>query len=85
MYVSIVANISEHPVSVVLNLFAERSQIQIYNFVREPHERNFNIIHLTRFVYRRTKSVTQNIRRFIVRLLRSAQRVVDGSMWLSEQ
>jgi len=38
-----------HIKSALLNLFAERSQIQTYDFVREPHYRNFNTSQLTRF------------------------------------
>ena len=64
--------------------FAEGSQIQTYDFVGEPHW-NF----LTRFnvhvlFYSRTKSVTQNIRRFIERLLRAAQTVPGSGIWTSE-
>jgi len=35
---------------VVLNLFVEGSQIQAYDFVTEPHYKNFNTSQLTRFV-----------------------------------
>jgi len=44
---------------VVLNHFPEGSQIQAYDFVREPHKK-FTTSELTRFAL--TKSVTQNIR-----------------------
>ena len=36
-------------------------------------------------IYSRTKSITQNIRYFVERLLRAAQTVLGGSMWLSKQ
>jgi len=36
--------------SVVLNLFAEGSHIQTYDFVREPHLKKFTASQLTRFV-----------------------------------
>jgi len=35
--------------TMILNQFPEGSQIQTYNFVREPHE-NFTTSQLTRFV-----------------------------------
>jgi len=35
---------------VVLKLFAEESQIQIYDFAREWHQKNFSTSQFTRFV-----------------------------------
>ena len=53
------AHLDEPPL--VLNLFAEGSQIQTYDFVREPHE-NFTTSQLIHFFIALTKSVAQNIR-----------------------
>jgi len=47
--------------TVVLNIFAEWSQIQTYNIARKLHLGNFNTSHLTCFVSCRTKSVRWNI------------------------
>jgi len=47
---------------VVLNHFAEGSQIQIYNFVREPHKKFYHKSIDTFGFSALTKSVTQKIR-----------------------
>jgi len=70
---------------VALNLFTEGIQIQTYNFVREPHYGNFNTSQLTFLFHNRTRSVTQNIRGFIERLPRAAQKVFGSRMRLPEE
>ena len=68
----------------VLNFFAEGSQIQTYNFVGEPHQNFLTQFNLHVLFYSRTKSVTQNIRHFIERMLRATQRVSGSRMRPSE-
>jgi len=52
---------------VVLNLFIEGSQIQIYDFVRESTKKILTQVNSHVLFYCRMKSVTQNIRSFIHR------------------
>jgi len=70
-----------------LNLFAEGSQIQSNDFVREPHYRYFSTGQLTRFalLQKEVAYVTQNIRGFMDRLLRAAQGVLGSSKRFSKQ
>jgi len=58
----VVVNVFITSTTVVLNHFAEGSQIQIYNFVGEPHKKILpKSVHTFCFIAV-TKSVTQNIR-----------------------
>ena len=68
----------------VLNFFAEGSQIQTYYFVGEPHQNFLTQFNLHVLFYSRTKSVTQKIRHFIERMLRTTQRVSGSRMRPSE-
>jgi len=68
----------------VLNFFAEGSQIQTNDFVGEPSWNFLTQFNLHVLFYSRTKSVTQNIRRLIERLPRAAQRVPGSRMQPSE-
>jgi len=58
----VVVNIFLTSTTVVFNHFAEGSQIQTYNFVREQHKKFYHKSTDTFCFIALTKSVTQNIR-----------------------
>jgi len=68
----------------ILNLFTEGSSILTYNFVGELHRRHLTQKRHSLFCCR-TKSVAQNIRGFVERLLRAAHKVLGRRLWLSKQ
>jgi len=63
---------------VVLNHFAEETETQTCDFVREPLKTILNQVNRQVLFYYRTKSIAHNIRGFIERLLRAAQKVLGS-------
>jgi len=64
---------------VVLNLFAEGSQIQTHDLDREPHSNFLTQVIWHVLFYCRTKTVTQIILAVVKRLLRATQRVLGAT------
>jgi len=64
----VVVNLFRTTTTAVLNHFAEGSQIQTYDFVREPHKKSDHKSMDTFWFIALTKSVTQNIRGVTERL-----------------